>query len=180
MRIHLLGPSGSGTSTLGKKIAEILNIPWFDSDDLFWIKTNPPFSIIRDREERIKLLQEILENNKSWVISGSILKWGDFLRDSFDLVIYKYVEKEVRLERLIKREKIKYGTRIDVGKDMYETHSKFIKWAMDYDDGDIKMRSKISETEWIKEIKCPVLKLEKNECIENEIKYVMEEIKKIS
>ena len=180
MRIHLLGPSGSGTSTLGKEIAKILNIPWFDTDDIFWIKTNPPFSTIRDREERIKLLHDISENNKSWVISGSILRWGDFLKDSFDLVIYKYVDKEVRLERLIKREKVKYGTRIDVGQDMYETHMKFIKWAMDYDEGDIKMRSKLSETEWMKDIKCTILRLENNECIESEILTVMEEIKKIS
>jgi hypothetical protein len=63
---------------------------------------------------------------------------------------------------------------------MYDTHSKFIKWAMDYDDGDIKMRSKISENEWIKEIKCPILRFENDECIESELKAVMETIKKIS
>jgi adenylate kinase family enzyme len=72
MIIHLLGPSGSGTSTLGKVIAERLNIPWYDTDDLFWMKTDPPFTTIREKEKRILLLQEILENNKSWVLSGSI------------------------------------------------------------------------------------------------------------
>jgi adenylate kinase family enzyme len=44
MFIHLLGPSGSGTSILGKAISQRLNIPWFDSDDIFWIKTDPPYT----------------------------------------------------------------------------------------------------------------------------------------
>ena len=35
MKIHLLGSSGSGTSTIGKILAKKLNIHFFESDDFF-------------------------------------------------------------------------------------------------------------------------------------------------
>jgi adenylate kinase family enzyme len=35
MKIHLLGPSGSGTSTLGKMIADKFNFAWFDADNFY-------------------------------------------------------------------------------------------------------------------------------------------------
>ncbi len=56
MKIHLLGPSCSGTTTLGKLIAKEYKIPWYDTDDIFWIKTDPPFTQKRELNERIEIL----------------------------------------------------------------------------------------------------------------------------
>jgi len=44
MKIHILGPSCSVTITLGRALSENLYIPWFDSDDIFWVKTDPPYT----------------------------------------------------------------------------------------------------------------------------------------
>ena len=41
-RIHILGASGSGTTTLGRALAERLQCPHFDADDYFWVPTDPP------------------------------------------------------------------------------------------------------------------------------------------
>jgi len=37
-RIHILGASGSGTTTLGRALAERLQCPHFDTDDYFWLR----------------------------------------------------------------------------------------------------------------------------------------------
>lgn len=177
MHIHLLGPSGSGTSSLGKAISEELNIPFFDSDDIFWEMTNPPFTSKRSIEQRQILLREINTHNKSWIISGSMLQWGDFLRDEIDLIVYLYIERDIRIKRLVKREKERFGDRILPGNDMYENHQAFITWAESYEDGDLNMRSKKSEIEWIKEAKRKVLKIEKEMPIKEELELVINSLR---
>ena len=179
MKIHILGPSCSGTTTLGRSLSKNLNIPWFDSDDIFWVKTDPPFTQKREMDERIGLLKDIFEKNDSLVLSGSALKWADCIKDSLDLVIYKYVKQEIRINRLLAREEQRYGDRIKPGNDMYEIHKDFIEWNKKYETGGLEMRSRKSELEWIKDIKCKIIMLEENRSMEEELKIVLEIIKEL-
>ena len=179
MKIHLLGPSCSGTSTLGKLIADKYNIPWIDSDSIFWIKTNPPFTTKRDKNERTKMLKDYFNKNDSLVLSGSALEWGDFIKDHLDLIILKYVDQENRIKRLMAREIERYGNRIDPGNDMYEIHKEFIEWNKKYETGGMEMRSRKSELTWISDAKCKILKLENNDLPEEELKIASMEIDKI-
>jgi adenylate kinase family enzyme len=41
--VHILGASGSGATTLGAALAQRLGFTHLDSDDFFWIKTDPPY-----------------------------------------------------------------------------------------------------------------------------------------
>lgn len=160
MKIHILGPSGSGTTTLGRALSDKFNIPHFDSDDFFWLSTDPPFTQKRIMEDRVSLLKNTLDAHQSWILSGSMMKWGDFLVPQLDLVIYLYVEKEIRIMRLKTRERKNFGSRIDPGNDMYENHKEFIEWASSYEDGGMDMRSRMSEEAWIGRLKCPVLRID--------------------
>jgi adenylate kinase family enzyme len=76
-RIHILGASGSGTTTLGRALAAKLGCPHFDSDDFYWMPTEPPYRQPRPREEGQRLLGEALATSASWVLSGSLCGWGD-------------------------------------------------------------------------------------------------------
>ncbi len=176
MKIHLLGPSCSGTTTLGKLIAKEYKIPWYDSDDIFWIKTDPPFTQKRELHERIEMLQEIFKNNDSLVLSGSVLKWGDSIKNLLDIVIYKYAEQDIRIQRLLAREKQRYGDRINPGNDMHQIHKEFVEWAKKYEVGGMEMRSKKSELEWIKDITGKLIMLEGNEAPEDELQFVLRTI----
>ena len=42
--IHIYGASGSGTSTLGRKISEELGYKFMDTDDYFWLPTDPKYT----------------------------------------------------------------------------------------------------------------------------------------
>lgn len=176
MKIHLLGPSCSGTSTLGKLIAEKYEIPWYDSDDIFWIKTDPPFTQKKALQERIKTLQKIFKNNHSLVLSGSVLQWGDSIKESLDVVIYKYVEQDMRMNRLLARERQRYGDRINPGNDMHQIHTEFVEWAKKYELGEMEIRSKKSELAWIKNITCKIIMLEGNRPPEDELQIVIKAI----
>jgi adenylate kinase family enzyme len=47
-RIHIMGASGAGVTSLGRALADTLAIPHHDTDDYFWQPTTPPY---RDRRE---------------------------------------------------------------------------------------------------------------------------------
>ncbi|ASR09775.1 hypothetical protein CHY08_18390 [Rhizobium leguminosarum bv. viciae] len=55
VHIHVMGASGSGTTSLGRALAERLDIAHLDTDDFFWMPTDPPFTTPRDADERIRL-----------------------------------------------------------------------------------------------------------------------------
>ena len=39
--VHIYGPCGSGTSTLGREIGRRLGFRFLDTDDFFWLPTAP-------------------------------------------------------------------------------------------------------------------------------------------
>jgi adenylate kinase family enzyme len=157
--IHIFGASGSGTTTLAQNLENKCGYKWLDTDNFFWLPTEPPFTTSRPPEERVRLLSESINENPKCVISGSLCGWGDVFIPQFELVIFIYTPSEIRKERLMKREFQRYGNRIYEDGDMYEEHIKFIDWAMAYDTGDINMRSLINHEEWLKKITYPVVKL---------------------
>lgn len=96
--IHIFGASGSGTSTLGKRIAKELNFKFMDTDDYFWIHTDPPYTTKRPREERIGMMKADIENAENVVISGSLTDWGDVLIPYFTLAIRVNTDTQTRLK----------------------------------------------------------------------------------
>jgi adenylate kinase family enzyme len=42
-RIHVMGASGSGVTTLGRALADALAFPHYGTDDYFWLPTTPPY-----------------------------------------------------------------------------------------------------------------------------------------
>ncbi|MBU3104523.1 AAA family ATPase [Clostridium gasigenes] len=152
--IHILGASGSGTSTLGKEIENKFNYVHLDVDDYFWLPTNPPFIKKREIEESKKLLMNDISSAKKCVITGSLCGWGDVFIPIFDLIIRIEIPTEIRIERIKKREYERFGNRILHGGDMYETHKEFLEWSKSYDSADINSRSKVLHDCWLKNIHC--------------------------
>lgn len=152
--IHIYGASGSGTSTLGKKLSEELGFRWMDTDDYFWMPTNPPYTTKRDVPERIRRMKQDIAEAEHVVISGSLAGWGDELIPLFTLAIRLVTDTDTRIGRIRLREREKFGTRIEPGGDMYQHHLEFLAWAGAYDTGDIHMRSRAKHDEWEKLLAC--------------------------
>ena len=154
--IHIFGASGSGTTTLGRALAADMGLVHMDTDDYFWLPTDPQYSTKRPIEERLRLMNaDIDAARRGVVISGSLTGWGDVLIPRFTHVIRLNTPTEVRIERLRQREYAHFGERIREGGDMYENHLAFLGWAAQYDAGDVTMRSKACHDEWMKQLPCP-------------------------
>ncbi|MBS4535323.1 AAA family ATPase [Clostridium sp. D2Q-14] len=173
-KIHILGASGSGTTTLAQVLSNKLSYMHFDTDNYFWKPTNPPFQEKRDKEERKTLLNSHLKRHNDWILSGSLCGWGDVFIPYFDLVIYLWLPKELRMNRLKDREKQRYGELIEIDGIMHKQHKEFINWAAQYDDGDLTIRSKELHEKWITELPCKVLRLEGVFELEEKVESVLE------
>ena len=158
--IHIFGASGAGTTALGKKIASELGYFFMDTDDYFWLPTDVPFTVKRDREERLLLMKRDIEKAENAVLSGSLTEWGDGLIPLFTLAVRVNTQTDIRIQRLKAREYARFGDRIREGGDMYKAHLEFLAWASRYDDGDEEMRSRIHHDAWQKKLLCPLLTLD--------------------
>lgn len=156
--IHITGASGSGTTTLARRICETYGYVHFDTDDFFWEPSDPPYTRKRAIAERQRLLANALDGACAWALSGSLTDWGDLFIPRFDLVIYVSAPVEVRLRRLRAREHEQFGARILPGGDMFEEHQAFLDWAMQYDTGGMDMRSEAMHRAWLKQLPCPVIR----------------------
>lgn len=177
MRIHIFGASGSGTTSLAKALAGTMKLPHYDTDNFFWIQTVPPFQSIRKRTKRQELLREALNQNDSWVLSGSLCGWGDFIIPLFDLVVFLWLPSNIRMQRLKNREIKRYGPDINnPGHPGHKGHKEFLDWAAAYDTGGLDLRSKSSHEKWITTLPYPVLRVEGNRTIEENVDTVLNEI----
>lgn len=174
--IHILGPSGSGTTTIARKMSEKYNFTHFDADNYFWKPTNPPYQYLRSIEERRRLLKEDLKNETRWIISGSFCGWGDVFMDEFDLVIYLWTPINVRLRRLKSREQKRFGSAVLPGGKMFERHQKFLDSAARYDYDQTEYRNKRTHEEWMQKLNCPILKIEGEQSIKEIISTIEEKI----
>ena len=167
--MHITGASGSGTTTLGRAAATHFGISHFDSDDYFWLPTVPPFQETRPREERLALLASKLDETDAWVLSGSNRGWGDPLIPRSSLVVFLVVPTKIRLARLRARERAEFGAATLPGGAMYAQFVEFLDWAAQYDDGPVTMRSRAAHEAWLARVPCPVLRLEGDRSVEENL-----------
>jgi hypothetical protein len=94
-----------------------------------------------------------------WVLSGSLDGWGDPLIPLFGLAVFVYVPKDIRLERIRKREAERYGDAVLPGGERYEASREFIEWAAGYDSGLLTGRSLPRHEKWMAGLRCPLLRI---------------------
>ena len=187
MNIQITGASGSGKTFLGKKLSEVLNYNFVDTDDILWVwdEEVQPYTIAVSDEESCKILKQILLKNNSTIVSGMFYPWSESLIPMFDLLIIIETNKEIRKKRIIEREFEMYGNRFKKnrfkkGGDMYKQFNQFLDWAMSYDTSDDKLGSKRETDNWAKKFDCKVLYIDGSKPIGEKIKIILERIKEIN
>ena len=117
-----------------------------------------------------------LSDQEKWVLSGSLDSWGNPLIPLFELVIFVYVPQTIRVERLEKRERERYGSEVLFGGNRYESTRKFIEWASSYDSGLLTGRSLPRHEKWMAGLECELVKIT-NYSLEDSIDTVINAIK---
>lgn len=155
-RVHILGASGSGTTTLARALADHWAVPHADADDYFWVPTVLPFREKRPEEQRRSLMREVFVPRAAWVLSGSMLGWGEDIVGECDAVVFLALDPAERLRRLEAREALR---RADGEVDHVALES-FLDWARGYDDPAFAGRSRVAHEVWLGQLAQPVLRLD--------------------
>ena len=170
--IYITGASGTGTSTLGRALADQLGCVHLDVDDAFWMPTDPPFTTRRPIDQRLLYLRTRMKQT-GWVMSGALEKWGDEIVKSVDLILFLTVPTSDRIARLKAREAKLFGARILAGGDMDVIHQGFLAWAAQYDDAAFSGRNRAFHVEWLGQQHRPVLELDGTDPIPQLVQQVM-------
>jgi adenylate kinase family enzyme len=156
-RVHVFGAAGCGSTTLAWALARRLACQHLDVDDFYWLPTTPPFRRRRTPPERLRMLSEVAASTPRWVLSGPVAGWGDPLLPHLDLVVFLYVPTDVRLSRLQRRERARFGEAVDPGGPMHDQHQAFLRWAAGYDPGLSGGRTLLADATWLGYLPCPMM-----------------------
>ena len=166
MRILVMGASGSGTTTLAVELARRQGWQHVDADDCYWLPTDPPYREKREPADRLAMILGLLGQDDV-VISGSVMNWGAALEESFDLVVFLYLDTNIRVGRLHEREQAEVGF-VDPA---------FLDWAASYDRGTQEGRNLARHIDWLGKRDCAVLKLCGNLSVETRCRNVERRLK---
>ena len=176
-RIHITGASGAGVTTLGKALGAALDMPQYDTDDFYWLPTDPPYCDKRPIPERLALLEPLLAG-EGWVLSGSVVSWGNPLMRFADTVVFVVTPTELRMQRLRRRESERYGDAIAPGGRMYEGSQEFLTWASRYDEPGFPSRSRARHEEWLRAMALPVIRVDGSRPVGELVEQVTGELAK--
>lgn len=172
-RIRILGAAGSGTSTLGSALARRLGVSHADSDGLYWLPTDPPYTTVRPAEQRLALLLRTLPVAGHWVFSGAATEWAAALEPHCDLIVFLRLDPAVRMARLRRREAGRFGARILPGGDMAATSAAFFAWAEAYDTAGSVGRGLLTHEAWLADQPAPVLRLDSKAPVDDLVAAVL-------
>jgi len=82
-RINIIGTSGSGKTTFGKRLAKVLSIEYIEMDQLFWGKN---WYWPSDEEFFSKLKSEL--EKKLWILDGNYTRSIPIKWEKVDTVIW--------------------------------------------------------------------------------------------
>ena len=160
-RIHVIGASGAGVTSLGRALADSLALPHHDTDDYFWRPTTPPYREKREVADRLRLMREVFLDRADWVLSGSVEGWGDSIIPLLDLVVFISAPTKVRLQRLRDREARHFGAdAVAPGGWRHEETEEFIEWASHYDDGSREGKNLARHQAWLALLPCRTIHLD--------------------
>ena len=92
--------------------------------------------------------------------------WGKALEDSFDVIVFLYVDTAVRLQRLQVRERARCG-RVDPA---------FLAWAAQYDTGPPEGRSLAKHNTWLASQPGRVVRLNGNATVVQNLSEVLQQL----
>jgi hypothetical protein len=155
-RVLVAGASGSGTTTLARAVADRWAVPHADVDDYFWVPSDPPYVVKRPEADRVALMGQLFLPREGWVLSGSMLGWGDAVVARCDAVVFLTLDPTERLRRIDARERVRQEDRVvdEVAR------AAFFEWARGYDDPAFEGRSRVLHERWLASLDCPVLRLD--------------------
>ncbi len=100
IRIHIIGPPGSGKTTLAQRLASILRLPLYELDYIAWDEGYPGTE--RPLEIRLRDIRCIAAQ-PAWITEGIFLTWTEELMRNADYIVWLDVPMRLVLKHTLFR-----------------------------------------------------------------------------
>jgi adenylate kinase family enzyme len=177
--ILVLGAAGSGTTSIAKRLSNLLNLKHIETDDLLWSADGAEkYSSRRNYLDLRKLVESTILSSPRWVISGSLCGWGDEIIHRLDCVIFLDVPVNVRLERIKHRENqvVPMGNLNEHENE--DRFNNFYQRASLYDSDSKGLRTRVLHEEWLAGVNCNIIRLSGTTSVEEAVSMIMTQIDK--
>lgn len=169
--IIIFGANGSGKSTIAAKVAMQLNFKHMDIEDYHFIPSTIPYTKSRSRDECLSLMLEDMEKYNNFVLSAVKGDFGHEIESMYKMAVHLEAPKETRVLRVKERSHLKHGERVISGGDMYEQQLEFVEF--------VKNRSLERIEQWEARLKCPVIRVDTTQPINDSIEEIIKAYKAI-
>lgn len=152
-------------------LAERLSYQFIDNEDLYFPKTDKKymFSNPRSKEEVIQILEEKISKDDKFIFAAVKGNYGEKLLTKIDYAILVEAPKEVRRERVKMRSAQKFGDRILDNGDLVEKENAWFSL--------VSSRPENFATEWLEEIKCPIIRIDGTLPVEENVDFLLSVLK---
>lgn len=168
--IQICGLNGCGKSTLGRALADKIGFHFIDNETLYFTRsqTNEPYTNPRSQEEVEKLLINEVYEHPNFVFAAVRGNYGKDILPMYNYVVVIEVSKEIRSQRVRNRSFQKFGSRMLLGGDLYQQEEAFFRMAASRQDDYVE--------NWLKAVKCPVIRVDGTKPIEENVEYIIREL----
>jgi adenylate kinase family enzyme len=97
-RILVIGNSGTGKSTLAKRLSTCLNLPYFPSDPFYW---EPGWKLTP--ADRVFQQVRDVTSQKSWILDGNFDEYHEFVWRQADCILWLDYSLSIILKQVIIR-----------------------------------------------------------------------------
>jgi len=97
-RIVVYGATGSGKSTMARRLSELTGIPWTSVDDICW----RPGWVSMPLDEQLAYFDALTQTG-SWILDSAYGGWRHLAHERADLVVALDVGRLISLTRVVRR-----------------------------------------------------------------------------
>lgn len=183
--IAIFGPNGAGKSTLAHALWKVTGFCELDAEDLYFpeqrvsrlhaleqdtvIETphlgDLPFSVPRSKAEVEQALLEAIRQHDRFILSGVSMNWNREILSHIELAFVLRAPLHTRLERIQKREALRFGDRVLPSGDMYVQQLEFRKMVEDRDPAMIERSAD--------RLTCPVIPLDSTQPVAQNLTVIL-------
>lgn len=165
--IVLVGLNGAGKSTLAKYAAEKLVFDLLEVED-YWFEKQHDYQNPRKASEASQLMMEaIARAPKGFIIGGNVSSLSKELVPSLSLIVYVDVAKEIRVQRVIQRDKERYGS-LEKGTDFYHSRQDFLTF--------VQSRTPDTILSWMESTNIPMLTIDGTNTLEQNTRIIQQRL----
>lgn len=127
--IAVVGGNGSGKSTFGKALADMLGYKYIDVETYAFRDSAVPYSEPRPVSEVRKMIFGDIQKHGDFVLSSVGGDMGEEINALYKTIVYIQAPLDVRMERVKQRAIDRFGNRVLAGGDMYAQEQTFLNFV---------------------------------------------------